>query len=189
MPDLEETSIGAAAEHTSDLPTKAAGGFTGGLRVPTSTVHAYLIDYQTLTSHGNEAVSDATIITNVAHSPGVAILSATNWRTTERLSRKGRVHVPIHNPPNINGKWRLSNISVNSEGENGGSVDTVLVYYDQTLTMGVEPRATRAFNFPVDGDIYPPPKGIVVEVNVNFEGSESTVKLYSVTLLYQVQVS
>lgn len=176
MSGLEGTSIEAATKRSGDL------------NVPPTTVQAYLVVDQTLTSHGNEAVSDGTIITNVAHSPGEAILTANHWNVNDSDSWKGRVHVPIHNPPNVTQRWYLRDISVNLEGVNNGSVEFVTVYYDQIPIKTEEPNAKRAFNYWYDDhelEAYPPPKGIAVDLVLRFPERNSSVKLYSIALLYE----
>lgn len=149
--------------------------------------------YQPVTSHGHEAVSDSFIKTNVAHFPGVAILTADNWDPT---SRKGRVHVPIHNPPGITNAWYLKDISVNFESVKDGpalndaSVVTVTLFYDGKEVVAINTNAESVFNISFSEDEareyeYVVPTGIAVALDLSFPGPDTAIKLYSITLLYR----
>ena len=162
----------------------------GPVSPPTTTTQAYLIEYQTVTSHGNEAVSDGAIKTTVAHSPGVAILTPSNWDTNTSSSKKGRVHVPIHNPPGITKAWYLEDISVNFESVNDASVVTVTLFYDGKQVFANNSNTDSAFNVAFTADEakkyeYPRPTGIAVALDLKFPEADSAIKLYSITLLYK----
>jgi len=162
----------------------------GGVVPPTTTAQAYLIEYQTVTSHGNEAVSDGTIKTNINHSTGVAILSPPNWDTNDSSTQKGRVHVPIHNPPGITKGWNLQDISVNFEGENDASVSTIKLLYDGQVAVSINTNTDSTFNIVFTQDegekyAYFRPTGISLTLDLKFPEKDSDIKLYSVTLLYK----
>lgn len=157
---------------------------------PTTTTQAYLIEYQTVTSHGHEAVSDGVIKTNVAHSPGVAILTPPNWDPNNSNSKKGRVHVPIHNPPGITKGWYLEDISVNFEGVHDASVATVSLFYDAKQEVAINSNTDSAFHVAFTANearklAYVRPTGIAIALDLRFPEADSAIKLYSITLLYK----
>lgn len=159
----------------------------GPVSPPKTTTQAYLIQYQTVTSHGHEAVSDGVIKTNVAHSPGVAILTPHNW---DPSSRKGRVHIPIHNPPGITKAWYLEDISVNFESVNDASVVTVTLFYDGKQVVAINSNTERVFHIAFSADEarkyeYVIPTGIALALDLSFPEAHSAIRLYSITLLYR----
>lgn len=163
----------------------------GGVKPPpTTAAQAYLLEYQTVTSHGNEAVSDGIIETNVNHSAGVAILSPPNWDTNDSSTKKGRVHVPIHNPPGITKGWNLQDISVNFSGENDASVATIKLFYDGNESVSVNTNTNSTFHIEFTQDesgkyAYFRPTGISLTLDLRFPEKDSIIKLYSITLLYK----
>lgn len=93
------------------------------MAIPKTDEQAHLIQYQTVTSHVHETVSDKANPTDVAHSAGVAILTPLNWNVNKTSTKEGRVHVPIHNPSSIATSWVLDALDVNFASEEGASVE------------------------------------------------------------------
>lgn len=78
--------------------------YWGGFDKP---VQAYLnVERQTVTSHGHESVSDREQKIKVEHSPGVTWLTLLDRDDRIVFTKKGRVHVPIHNPPGFTVDFR-----------------------------------------------------------------------------------
>lgn len=167
--------------HTSQLASR----HSGGVPVPTNGEQVPLVEFQTVTSHGHEAVSDGTIKTSVEYSAGVATLAPT---TT--ADQKGLVYVPIHNPPSIIGGWALQDISVNFDSEKDATVNTVNIYYDGGEIVSLDSTSRKAFYYvfskqEASSYAYPAPKGITVGLGLVFPVKDSKINLYSVTLLYR----
>lgn len=157
-----------------------------------STVKAYLIEYQTLTSHGHETVSDKAYPTDIARAPGVAILSPLKWDEDSDDTKKGLIHVPIHNPPGITTSWHLNSLYVKFVSEEGATVETISIYYDGDLKVSASTKTGAAFH--VDFTTteaadykYVRPKGISITLELAFPRKKSAINLYSVTLLYQAK--
>lgn len=173
-----------------EIVTGGAAPKTGFPIVRNSPAKVYLVEYQTVTSHGHEAVSGAVRKTTVSYYPGAAFLTPYEWNDSDPHTKIGRVHVPIHNPPNINERWYLENISVNATSENGASVDYVTLYYDSEKVVTQKGHTTGVFHIEFNADeakkyAYVPPKGISIQLILKFPKAESFIKLSSVTLLYK----
>lgn len=147
---------------------------------------AYLSDYQTVTSHGNETVPDEQIVTHVAHLPGVAILSPAGLDKHNVDHNKGRVHTPIHNPPLIVGEWDLRDLYVNFESIKDATVEDVALYYDGRLVFSAKTHQKKRFHINFEGSKYrySPPEGISITLTLGFPSRESAIRLYSITLGY-----
>jgi len=164
------------------------GGGSGGPF--TSTTQAYLIDLQCVTSHGNEAVPDASVKTTVNHSPGVAFLTPFNYDTNDKSTQKGLVHVPIHNPPAMTKAAYLQQISLKFDSVDGATVDSVILYYDSQDVFTADTKNKKTFYVSLNADeskscAYAPPPGICVSLSLGFPNSGSCIKLWSVTLVYK----
>lgn len=162
----------------------------GGLVVSNTQELAYLLEYQTVTSHGHEAVSDKAPEADIAHSPGVAIITPHNWNTNKPITREGRVHVPLHNPPGITTRWLLDALDVNFDSEHDGSVERISIYYDGALVFTTSTKSTSRFyidfNTTEAGDYgYVRPKGISITLDLGFPKAHSLIKLHSLTLAYR----
>lgn len=172
-----------------------------------------LVDGQSLTSHGHEAVSGSGNTTRIQYDPGVAVIKGHDT---------GVVHVPIHNPPGVavqirqqhniqpqggsptgddasiefwTGSWTLDAISVKFGSVHGGDVKRVSLYYDRDLivsTGNIHPNSnlpgTYDIKFTADEAIkygYVPPKGISVTLDLKFPHADSAINLWSITLFYK----
>jgi hypothetical protein len=153
--------------------------------VATSEKPVMLLDYQYVTSHGNEAVTDAEKPTSVAHYPGKAVLKCASSTKT-----KGRVHLPIHNPPQVVGQVQaLKNIAVCFQATDA-TIQTVTLYYDTKLITQIDCSRPTTFNAEYTPKesieyAYVITSGISVMLDLKFENSDAVVNLYSVTLAYQ----
>jgi len=144
-------------------------------------------DIQSVTSHGNEAVSDAKERIVVEHSPGRVVLKPYGNK------KSGMVHVPIHHPANLlNGTWYLHNIAIRSQNQNA-TVSVVTLYYDEKRVVSTNNQQDDdfyiTFNEKQATDYqYIPPKGICVTLKVSFEEDDGSVigsvNLYSVTAVF-----
>lgn len=157
--------------------------------IPATSVQAYLIEYQTFTSHGHETVSDTAIPTTIARAPGVAILS---WDKDSDDREKGLVHVPIHNPPGITSTWHLNSLYVKFVSEEGAVVEAISIYYDGDQKVFVPTKAGGSFHVDFNTSEaadyrYVRPKGISITLDLRFPNRKSVIKLYSVTLIYQAK--
>lgn len=162
----------------------------GGLVVSTTQEPAYLLEYQTVTSHGHEAVPDKAPEADIAHSPGVAIITPHNWNTNKPITKEGRIHIPIHNPPGITTRWLLNALDVNFDSEDDGSVEKISIYYDGVLVVSASTKSTSRFYIDFNATEaetygYVRPKGISIALDLAFPKLHSAIKLYSVTLAYQ----
>lgn len=162
----------------------------GVLQIPNTQELAYLLEYQTVTSHGHEAVSDKAPEANIAYSPGVAIITPHNWNTNKPITREGRVHVPIHNPPGITTSWLLNALDVNFDSEDDGSVEKISIYYDGALVVSASTKSTSQFYIEFNTTEaetygYVRPKGISIALDLAFPKVHSAINLYSITLAYQ----
>jgi len=156
----------------------------GGPQVTTSTTIAYTADYQCVTAHGHETVSDATTKTVVTYEPGMAILGPYNY------GKKGFVHVPIHNPPQMIKTLTLQNIYLNFDNNDDAKIKEVDLYYDKVKKKDFE--MDRGKTFTIDLDLkesqmaaYEVPTGISVMITCSFPRPGSYIRLYSVTLVYK----
>lgn len=175
--------------HSLKGSAKASTIGEGGVNPPTTTAQAYLILEQTVTSHGHEAVSDWERKIDVAHSPGVAILTPFKWDVNVSSSKKGRVHVPIHNPPLITKGWYLYDISVNFGSVDDATVDNVVLYYDGTAVTSYNSNKNSTFYISFTAEeakkyAYVSPSGIAIALDLKFPEEKSAINLYSITLLY-----
>ncbi|KYK56241.1 hypothetical protein DCS_08211 [Drechmeria coniospora] len=150
-----------------------------------STQTVSLIDYQCVTSHGNAVVSDGTVQTAVTYSPGKAVLKPYG------SNRHGLVHIPIHNPPEVlNKTMSLQNIAVSFDTAFGGTVETVTLFYDSTIVVGVNTEKKGQFHIdftPKEAAkfAYPVTTGICITLDLKFPEYKSLVNLFSVTLVYK----
>jgi hypothetical protein len=155
-----------------------------------STTQAYIIDYQCVTSHGNEAVSDATSNTAIGHNPGNAILTPAAYDVNKADTKKGMVHVPIHNPIQMTKAATLQNIIVKFDATSDATVESVALYYDATQVVKVISKKGATFHVDFSGAeittyAYAVPTGVSVALDLRFPNSDSSITLYSVTLVYQ----
>jgi hypothetical protein len=162
----------------------------GGDVTVTSKVQAYLIEYQCVTSHGNEAVSDATTKTNVGHSSGMTILTSFKYDQNDNNTKKGLVHVPIHNPPSMTKHAYLQSIYVKFKGFNDATVESVILYYDSNVMVATNTRKSDTFHIDFSTNEasfyqYVVPTGISVTLDLRFPNENSSINLYSITLVYK----
>lgn len=162
----------------------------GDLEISDTTEQAYLLEYQTVTSHGHETVSDNASETHVAHSPGVTILTPPAWNVNKDDTKEGRVHVPIHNPPGITTSWTLKALDVNFDSEESATVEKITLYYDGDLVVSASTRTSNKFHIDFTTTeakkySYVRPKGISIALEFAFPKAKSAIKLYSITLAYQ----
>ncbi|UNI17009.1 hypothetical protein JDV02_003389 [Purpureocillium takamizusanense] len=151
-----------------------------------SDTEVSLVEYQCVTSHGNTAVSDASDPVAVSYSPGKAVL-----RAPSASVKKGRVHIPVHDPPGVLDKtYALENILVSFDVESDASIDMVTLYYDGAKVVST--NVTRKNTFHIDFSTneaakyaYVLPSGICLSLDVVFQSAKSVVQLYSVTLVYR----
>lgn len=156
----------------------------------TSTTIVGLLEYQPVTSHGNEAVSDADTPTIVEHSSTEARLKPSAYNPTDRESQKGLVHVPIHNPPATFKTLYLQDILVECNCFYDATVESVTLYYnsDEVVKTVTKKGQTFYIDFTDKGSIhktYVAPKGISVALDLRFPDEKSSINLISVTLVYK----
>jgi hypothetical protein len=140
---------------------------------------------QTISSHGNETVSDSATAVTVKHSLG--LVNLTQFESNE----DGLVHIPIHNPTAMTKDAQLRYIFLDFDGTNDGSVKSV------TLSYGNASKLTKAdFNHSKTSYLslsdveaktctYIPPNGICVSLGLGLPKSSSVINLYSVVLVYE----
>lgn len=148
--------------------------YWGGFDKP---VQAYLnVERQTVTSHGHESVSDREQKIKVEHSPGVTWLTPLDWDARADLTKKGRVHVPIHNPPGFTVDFRPRPPRI---GGFNPAVDNLPVDYKPAVDESSLPGGIGVFN--------PLPRGIdgfwaLEAIDLNFDsvhyGTVVKVSLY-----------
>lgn len=150
---------------------------------------AYLIQNQTVTSHGHETVSDYANPTNVAHSPGVAILTPHNWDADKGSTNTGRVHVPIHNPPSITTSWVFDTVYIKFASEEGATVEKIGLYHDSDLKISVGISATSSFHIQITGTeakiAHDSQTGLSLALDLAFPKEKSAIKLSSVSIIYK----
>lgn len=157
----------------------------------TSTTQVSLMDYQCVTSHGNETVPDTASPTTVNHYPNRAVLTPFKWDSSTASTKKGSVHVPIHNPPAVvNRSMYLQNIIVKFDVTSDAVVNTVTLYYDSQSI--VQTNMSKEGTFHIDfttneaqAYAYIVPAGISVQLDLRFPNEDSSINLYSVTLVYK----
>ena len=152
----------------------------------TSDLAVSLVEYQCLASHGTVAVSDASQPTAVSYWPGKAVLKAPGASVT-----KGRVHIPVHDTPEILGKtYALENILVYFDVESDAVIDVVTLYYDAAKIVSTNVNKKNTFHIDFSAGeakkyAYVVTSGICVMLDVVFPNAKSSVDLYSVTLVYK----
>ena len=159
----------------------------GGDVTVSSTTTATFTNIQSVTSHGNETVSDTASPTKIAYHPGKAVLTPVSGG-----SSSGKVHIPIHNPPNLREyqNWNLKNILVEFDSS-GASVNVVQLFYNNKLVVSANPSQNGTFHIDFSANEaenyrYVPPAGISVTLEINFNAYTSSVNLYSATVGYKV---
>ena len=162
----------------------------GGDVIVSSTNQAYLIEYQCVTSHGHETVSDASIKTNVEYALGMAVLKPLKYNVNDSNSKKGVVHIPIHNPPAMTLAAYLQNIVVKFNSVDDATVNSVSLYYDniRKVTISMNESDTFHINFNANEAkeyAYEIPTGISVALDLRFPNAKSCINLFSVTLVYK----
>jgi hypothetical protein len=155
-----------------------------------TNIQAYLTQFQCVTSHGNETVSDAKIPTHVAYLPGMAVLAPANYNPSDSRTKRGMVHVPIHNPPTLTKTPILEDIIVRFDSSGDATIDSVAVYYDTTSVFKVGVKKSGTFyvklsNAEASSAAYVKPIGICVTLDLRFPEADSSIDLYSVTLVYK----
>ncbi|KAJ6445113.1 DUF396 domain protein [Purpureocillium lavendulum] len=152
----------------------------------TSNTTVSLVEYQSLASHGIVAVSDAGEPIAVTYFPGKAVLKAPNSSI-----KKGKVHVPIHDTPEIISKtYALENVLVYFDVESDAVVDTVTIYYDATKVVATNVNKKNTFHIDFSANeakkyAYVVTSGICATLDLTLPHSESAINLYSVTLVYK----
>lgn len=141
---------------------------------------------QYLSSHGHEAVSDATSKTKVEYEAGHVHLSP-----IEVSKQKGTVYLPIHNPPGGSNPALLERILFQFDHINDASIASATLYYDSTqvvrIQLGNDSTATTIFNEEEAGKYaYRYLSGISLQLDLKFPNQTSAIKLYSVTLVYKL---
>ncbi|KAH8808514.1 hypothetical protein F5884DRAFT_373904 [Xylogone sp. PMI_703] len=155
----------------------------------TSTTQSNVIDYQPVTSHGNAAVSDGDTKTTVAYYPGYSLLTPGS-----STAKSGIVHLPIPNPPQLSTQLILQDILVNFETKGDAQISSVTLYYDGNKVVNNNPAESDTFYIAYTAQesinyAYVEPKGISVALTLSFPANTASVKLYSVTLIYQAASS
>ena len=179
---------------TSVEPSSVGQGTgLGGDVIVTSANQAYLIEYQCVTSHGHETVSDAIIKTNVEYAVGMAVLKPFKYNVNESNSKKGLVHIPIHNPPAMTLAAYLQNIVVKFDSVDDATVRSVSLYYDNIMKVIVSMNESDTFHINFNAKeakeyAYEIPKGISVALDLRFPNAASCINLFSVTLVYKATV-
>ncbi|PQE09996.1 hypothetical protein CJF31_00003917 [Rutstroemia sp. NJR-2017a BVV2] len=156
----------------------------------TSTTQAYLIDYQCVTSHGNETVSDAAKPAVISHYPGKATITPYKYDVNDPNTHESIVHVPVHNPPAMTKPAYLQNILVKFDSAYDAAVDSVNLYYDSKLLVSTNTGKKNGFHIDFSTNeaknyAYQVPTGISVELDLRFPRPNSAITLYSVTLVYK----
>ena len=167
----------------------------GDVSVPSGSSTATLYSCQTVSSPGHETVSDSSSKAVVKYYPGKATIGPFGYDESNSNTKKGIVYVPIHNPPVITTQLTLSNILIKFDVLSDATVDTVTLYYDNkemVETSGLSKKKT----FHIDFDnkeastyAYVPPKGVSVMLDLRFPNLDSSINLYSVTLVYKATSS
>ncbi|OJJ43622.1 hypothetical protein ASPZODRAFT_136073 [Penicilliopsis zonata CBS 506.65] len=158
--------------------------------IVTSTTEAYIIEYQPVTAHGNAAVSDANSKTAVSYLPGQAVLKPAAFDQNVASTKQGVVHVPIPNPPSLTKSATLQNILLDLNSANDARVNAVSLYYDKHLVVKTDTSNTSTFHIDfitaeAASYAYRPPTGICVSLDLRFPNSDSSIDLYSVSLIYK----
>jgi hypothetical protein len=177
--------------HSTMDPLSASSTGDGTNVTVKGGVATYVDNYQCVTSHGNETVSDSASQTAVDHSSGKATLRPSSYDKDDRTTQQGTVHVPIHSPPGIwNQKLTLQNILVNFDEANDASVESVALYYDSKQVVLIKTSKRSSFHIDFTSTessdyAYPVPNGICVTLKLKFPHADSSIDLYSVTLVYK----
>jgi hypothetical protein len=138
--------------------------------------------YQVVSSHANEAVSDAQNPVVVQHLSGQADLSRAkeNW---------GLVHIPIHNPPTTNSADQLVDIIVKFDSVANATVDVVTLFFDNILVFhksNLKQRETFQLYIGTQNVVtYGSGDGICLTLSLKFPLASSSIKLYSVSLVFK----
>ncbi|PQE08503.1 hypothetical protein CJF30_00005344 [Rutstroemia sp. NJR-2017a BBW] len=173
------------------MSTLQASTTRDGTDVPTaSTTQAYLINIQCVTSHGNETVSDADKPAVIAHYPGKTSITPYNYDVNDPTTQESVVHIPVHNPPAMTKPAYLQNIVVNFDAAYDAAVDSVNLYYDSQLLVSTNTGKKNGFHIDFTTNeaqtyAYQVPTGISVALNLKFPRQNSSLTLYSVTLVYK----
>lgn len=151
-----------------------------------STAQITINNIQYLSSHGHEAVSDATSKTKVEYNVGHVLLSP-----TETSKKKGTVYLPIHNPPGGSNPALLERILYQFDNINDGSIASATLYYDSTKVvrtqLGYDSTVTTVFSEQeAKKYAYQDLSGISLQLDLDFLNQHSAIKLYSVTLVYKL---
>ncbi|KAI1200331.1 hypothetical protein F5X97DRAFT_340924 [Nemania serpens] len=158
-----------------------------------------VVEYQTVTSHGNAAVSDARSPTVIQHTACGAVL-----KRPDDKPGKGVVHVPISAPVSmIPPSALLQNIVVTFTSEKSAAVEAVTLFYDSCSVAGVNFESKNAVSHSPDfaqtktffidfsksereAAAYwaDKPKGICLTLSINFPDKDACIGLSAVKLVY-----
>ncbi|KAI0435518.1 hypothetical protein F4803DRAFT_557917 [Xylaria telfairii] len=107
-----------------------------------SSTQAYTTDYQCVTAHGNAVVSDGVSQTTISHGSGKAILTPLKYDVNDAKSKKGMVHISVHNPPAMTNKAYLQNLLIRFDNESDATIESAAIYYDQKSKLDRGPTGT-----------------------------------------------
>jgi hypothetical protein len=148
-----------------------------------------VVEYQTVTSHGNATVSDAGTPTVVQYNQGYSLLSPSQYSSGDK---PGVVHIPIAAPiATVVNPALLQNIVVKFTGTKRATIDNVYLYYDTAKVASANPGKSNTFFVSFSksesraaaynsGD----PKGICLTLDMNFPARDASISLTSVELVY-----
>lgn len=147
------------------------------------------VEYQTITSHGNAAVTDAVTPTVVQHNRGYTYLTPYGYTTG---SKEGIVHIPVAAPIAMTiDPALLQNIIVKFTSAKQATVENVYLYYDTDVVAQANPRKSGTFYVTYTGKecskagyAAGTPKGISLTLDLNFPSADATISLQSVELVY-----
>jgi len=155
---------------------------------PSNIVTCEAINYQTVTSHGNAAVSDGTVKTTILYNPGFSLLTPVAYYT----NKKGVVHIPVAAPVALAiDPASLQDIVVKFTSTNSATIENLYLYYDNNLVASANPNKSSTFlvsftkrESTVAAYSAGYPQGICLTLNINFPELTSSIKLESVKISY-----
>ncbi|KAI1161488.1 hypothetical protein F5B18DRAFT_628277 [Nemania serpens] len=190
------TTWGNPTNTTLNIPTNTTLGIvyasstSGGLPETTyNSTTCAVVEYQTVTSHGNAAVSDADKPTVIQCKPGYSVLSPVNYKSG---NKPGVVHVPIAAPiAMVQNPAKLKDIVVKFTSANKATIDNIYLYYDtasvasantsksSTFFVSFSDKESTAAAYSAED-----PKGICLTLDINFPSKDASISLTSVELVY-----
>ncbi|KAJ8131020.1 hypothetical protein O1611_g2605 [Lasiodiplodia mahajangana] len=147
------------------------------------------VECQTVTSHGNAALSDAALPTVIKCNQGYSLLGPSSYTSG---NKEGVVHIPIAAPiAMVINPALLQNIVVKFSSTKRASIENVWLYYDTAKVASANPGKSSTFYVSFSGSesaaaaySYADPKGICLTLDINFPDKDASISLSSVELIY-----